>query len=123
MVQTFIIIVFANSITQKYTKFIDDVLLLLQVKAYAEDPLVWHGGMKAGWAKAMLNAQTQINSEISSIKLPFITIHGTGDTLVNIASSQFLYDNAQSEDKAFEVRVCTSFVLDCTIRECLVTYS
>ena len=51
----------------------------------------------------MFNAQTRIANEISKIKLPFITVHGTSDQMVNIASSQFLFDNAQSEDKTFEV--------------------
>ena len=69
-----------------------------------DDPLVWHGGVKAGWAKEMLDAQSEIVTGVSSITLPFITIHGTGDTLVDISSSQFLYDNTQSEDKSFEVR-------------------
>ena len=69
-----------------------------------DDPLVWHGGVKAGWAKEMLDAQSEIVTGVSSITLPFITIHGTGDTLVDVSSSQFLYDNAQSEDKSFEVR-------------------
>lgn len=71
--------------------------------------MVYNGGLKAGWAKAILDAQTQIANEISRIKLPFITIHGTDDQMVDIASSQFLYDNAQSEDKTFEV--CIKYLI------------
>ena len=67
---------------------------------------MWHGGVKAGWVTEMFDAQNEIGKEISTINLPFITIHGTGDTLVDISSSQFLYDNAQSEDKTFEVCKC-----------------
>ena len=73
------------------------------MRACLEDPLTWHGGLKASWVSAMFNAQTQIASGISRIKVPFITLHGTDDQMVNIASSQFLFDNAQSEDKTFEV--------------------
>ena len=79
--------------------------LMLQIRLILEDPLNWHGGVKAAWTSALFNAQTQLASGISRIKLPFITIHGTDDQLVNIASSQFLFDNAQSEDKTFEVQV------------------
>ena len=49
----------------------------------------------------MFDAQDEIDRRIASITLPFITLHGTGDTLVDIESSQFLNDNAQSEDKTF----------------------
>ena len=65
--------------------------------------MTWHGGVKAAWTSALFNAQTQVADGVSKIKLPFITIHGTSDRMVDIASSQFLYDNAQSEDKTFEV--------------------
>lgn len=91
----------------KYVQFagtgFNNYHLCVQVRDYAEDPLVWHGGLKAGWATAVLDAQAQIASEVSRIKLPFITIHGTDDRMVDIASSKFLFDNAQSEDKTFEV--------------------
>lgn len=73
-----------------------------EVRDYLEDPLVWHGGLKAAWATAVLDAQYQIANDISRIRLPFITIHGTDDRMVDIASSQFLFDNAQSKDKTFE---------------------
>jgi len=74
---------------------------------------VWHGGLKAQWATAMFDAQNQINRRISLIKLPFITLHGSGDTLVDIASSQFVYDNARSEDKTFEVSICIGLHVLC----------
>ena len=66
---------------------------------------MWHGGLKAGWSAQFFDAQSEIANGISSLTLPFITIHGTADTLVDIGSSQFLYDNAQSEDKSFKVSV------------------
>lgn len=84
-----------------------------------DDPLVWHGGVKAGWAKEMFDAQSEIATGVSSITLPFITIHGTGDTLVDISSSQFLYDNAKSEDKSFEVR---KFILYYVVLTALLEY-
>ncbi|XP_065916460.1 monoglyceride lipase-like [Dysidea avara] len=73
-----------------------------EICAYLEDPLTWKGGVKARWAVAIFDAQLQVAEGISTIKLPFITLHGTDDTMVDISSSQFLMDNAQSEDKTFE---------------------
>jgi len=66
---------------------------------------VWNEGLKAGWVKEMFDAQSEICERITAIKIPFITVHGTADTLVDISSSQFLFDNASSEDKSFEVSV------------------
>ena len=76
-----------------------------------DDPLVWHGGLKARWATAMFDAQDEIERRISSITLPFITLHGTGDTLVDIESSQFLNNNAQSEDKTFEASTVCRYIM------------
>ncbi|XP_065916459.1 monoacylglycerol lipase-like [Dysidea avara] len=73
-----------------------------EIRAYLEDLLTWKGGVKARWAVAIFDAQFQVAEGISTIKLPFITLHGTDDTMVDISSSQFLFDNAQSEDKTFE---------------------
>ena len=75
------------------------------MQAYIDDPLVWHGGLKAKWSASLFDAQDEIERGISSITLPFITIHGTGDTLVDIESSRFLHNRAQSEDKTFEASV------------------
>ena len=77
--------------------------------------------MKAGWAREMLDAQNEIVEAISTVRLPFITIHGTGDTLVDISSSQFLYDNAQSEDKTFEVSLCVYALCVC-VRVCMCVH-
>ena len=82
---------------------------------------MWHGGLKAGWITEMLDAQNEIGRGVSTINLPFITIHGTSDTLVDISSSQFLYDNAQSEDKTFEVsiHVCVCLCVCICVYVCL----
>ena len=58
----------------------------------------------------MFDAQDEIDRRISSITLPFITLHGTGDALVDIESSRFLNNNAQSEDKTFEASTVSKHV-------------
>ena len=64
---------------------------------------MWQGGLKARWSVALFEAQDEIDRGIRSLTLPFITLHGTGDTLVDIESSRFLNNRTQSEDKTFEV--------------------
>ncbi|KAJ7377883.1 hypothetical protein OS493_025777 [Desmophyllum pertusum] len=75
----------------------------LQVKKYANDPLIWHGGMKARWANAILDAMDDIQSKTSMINTPFLVVHGDDDQLVKIDSSQFLHENSPSRDKTFKV--------------------
>ena len=71
----------------------------------------------------MFDAQDEIDRRIASITLPFITLHGTGNTLVDIESSQFLNDNAQSEDKTFEAYSMHACVIWLTaLLECLNSY-
>jgi len=59
-----------------------------------EDPYTWKGGLKACWAVAIFDAQFQVAEGVLTI----ITLHGVNDTMVDIASSQFLYGNGWSED-------------------------
>ena len=52
---------------------------LFKVKKYANDPLIWHGGMKARWANAILDAMDDIQSKTSMINTPFLVVHGDDD--------------------------------------------
>ena len=80
----------------------------LQVKRYVDDPLIWHGAMKASWGVAMLNSIESFRQDVGRITLPLLLTHGTSDHLVPISSSQFIYNNVGSQDKRFEVRACTN---------------
>ena len=73
------------------------------MEKYRNDPLVYHGKLKAKWAVAMLNAADFFAQHFSEITIPLLLVHGDADQLVNIASSQFGYDTASSADKTFEV--------------------
>lgn len=57
-------------------------------KAYAEDPLVWHGPFKAVTLKAMLAAMAHIESGPSLGVLPTLWIHGEADPLVPLAETR-----------------------------------
>jgi alpha-beta hydrolase superfamily lysophospholipase len=57
-------------------------------RAYAEDPLVWHGPFKAVTLKAMLAAMARIESGPSLGALPTLWIHGEADPLVPLAETR-----------------------------------
>lgn len=76
---------------------------ILKVKKYVDDPLNWHGGMKAGWASAMLDAMDKIQSESSTIKMPYFLGCGSADQVVLSDSSKYLDKHTQSEDQTFKV--------------------
>ena len=70
---------------------------------YAEDPLNFHGSMKAKWGVATMESIEQIRPRIGEIKLPLFLMHGTNDRLVPFSASQFVHENIGAQDKTFEV--------------------
>lgn len=73
------------------------------VKAYVNDPLVFHGKTPARLAAEMLKAMQRVTAEVDNITLPFIVIQGGADKLVDPGGAQMLYDKAGSKDKTLEV--------------------
>ena len=73
------------------------------VKAYVNDPLVFHGKTPARLAAEMLSAMMRVTTEASKIRLPIILVHGSEDVLADPAGSQMLYDEASSEDKTLKI--------------------
>ena len=51
----------------------------------------------------MYDALNEIQRGIQNIQIPFLTLHGTKDKVVNIASSYYLMENARSKDKILKV--------------------
>ena len=74
-----------------------------QVEAYVNDPLIYHGAVKAGWSSAMLKSIEIYQPRINEINIPLLIMHGTEDSLVPFSASQLVNDNASSSDKTFEV--------------------
>jgi alpha-beta hydrolase superfamily lysophospholipase len=72
------------------------------VKAYVNDPLVFHGKTPARLAAEMLKAMQRVTAEAGKITLPFITLQGTADSLVDPGGAQMLYDKASSKDKVIK---------------------
>jgi alpha-beta hydrolase superfamily lysophospholipase len=73
------------------------------VKAYANDPLVFHDKTPARLAAEMLSAMQRITAEAEKITLPFIVLQGSSDSLVDPAGAQMLYDKASSLDKTIKI--------------------
>ncbi|XP_068759093.1 monoglyceride lipase-like [Montipora capricornis] len=75
----------------------------VQVEKYANDPLVWHEGLKAKWTAKILEAMNDIQRNVSKITLPYLLIHGDDDQVVLIDGSHFLQQHSSSTDKTFKV--------------------
>ena len=73
------------------------------VKAYVNDPLVFHAKTPARLAAEMLKAMLRVTAELGKITLPFITVQGSADELVAPGDAQLLYDKASSKDKTIKV--------------------
>lgn len=73
------------------------------VKAYVNDPLVFHGKTPARLAAEMLKAMLRVTAEAEKITLPFIALQGSADRLVNPGDAQLLYDKASSKDKSIKI--------------------
>ncbi|XP_076469652.1 monoglyceride lipase-like isoform X2 [Babylonia areolata] len=69
------------------------------VSRYLADPLVYQGGLKARWGKSMLEWMQWVESNITTLKCPFLTLHGTADKATLSEGSVFLDQNASSSDK------------------------
>ncbi len=73
------------------------------VKAYINDPLVFHGKTPARLAAEMLKAMMRVTDELEKITLPFIAIQGSADKLVDPSAAQMLYDKSGSKDKTLKI--------------------
>ncbi len=73
------------------------------VKAYINDPLVFHGKTTARLSVELLKAIMRVNDETANILLPILVLQGSDDQLVNPEGAMMLYQKANSEDKRIEI--------------------
>ena len=73
------------------------------VKAYINDPLVFHSKTPARLAAELLKAMQRVTADANQITLPFITLQGSDDKIVDPGSAQMLYDKASSKDKTIKI--------------------
>ena len=64
---------------------------------------MFQDGLKAKWTVALYSAQNKIQQGIRNIQIPFLTLHGSKDKVVDISSSYYLMENSPSKDKTLKV--------------------
>jgi len=74
----------------------------LIVQAYNNDPLNYRGGIPARTGAELNAAIRRIQSQMATIDLPLLIMHGTFDRLADIAGSHLLYNKAVSSDKTLK---------------------
>lgn len=73
------------------------------VAAYNADPLVWHGKIPAGIAKALVKVGETMPQRARGITAPLLVVHGAQDKLVPADGSELLVDCVGSADVHLKV--------------------
>jgi acylglycerol lipase len=73
------------------------------VKAYVDDPMVFHGKMPAATAAAMVKASKSFPARLPSLRVPLLVVHGSADQLVPVAAGRLVDRLAGSPDKTLKV--------------------
>lgn len=73
------------------------------VAAYNADPLVHHGKVPAGIAKALLQVGETMPQRANAITKPLLVVHGAADRLVRASGSERLVDCVGSQDVHLKV--------------------
>ena len=77
-----------------------DAAVVLANKA---DPLIYHDGVPAATALAMVKAVAYVQTHWSAFHWPLLILQGTADRIVNPAGSQQFYAQAGSADKTLKL--------------------
>ncbi|MDD5502715.1 MAG: lysophospholipase [Candidatus Thermoplasmatota archaeon] len=70
-------------------------------KAYAEDPLVYHGGLKVQMAAQFGRMFSYGCNNVGNVSKPCLFIQGSADVLVNPNATEEFYNNVSISDKKF----------------------
>ena len=73
------------------------------VAAYLADPMVYHGKMPAGIAKALLGVGETMPQRASALTAPLLVVHGGQDKLIPVAGSTRLVECVGSSDVHLKV--------------------
>jgi alpha-beta hydrolase superfamily lysophospholipase len=73
------------------------------VAAYEADPLVHHGKLPAGIAKALIGVGETMPQRASALTAPLLVVHGGQDKLIPVAGSERLVQCVASEDVHLKV--------------------
>jgi alpha-beta hydrolase superfamily lysophospholipase len=73
------------------------------VAAYNADPMVHHGKLPAGIAKALLNVGETMPQRASALTAPLLVVHGEQDKLIPVQGSRHLMECVASTDSHLKV--------------------
>ena len=73
------------------------------VQAYVNDPLVYTGKVPARTGAEIIAAQQRAMAGASTITLPVLMVHGSGDRLAPLSGAQAFYEALGSTDKTLKV--------------------
>jgi alpha-beta hydrolase superfamily lysophospholipase len=73
------------------------------VAAYEADPLVHHGKLPAGIAKALIRVGETMPQRASALTAPLLVVHGGEDKLIPVAGSERLVECVASDDVHLKV--------------------
>ncbi len=73
------------------------------VADYNSDPLVWHGKVPAGVARALLKVGESMPQLAQAITKPVLVVHGSDDALIPAVGSERMVDRLGSEDVQFKI--------------------
>ena len=73
------------------------------VQAYKDDPLVYHGKIRARLGYELLRTGPYVLGRAHNIELPVLIQHGTTDKLAAVAGVEALFDALGSADKTLEL--------------------
>ena len=73
------------------------------VAAYNADPLVYHGKLPAGIARALLAVGETMPQRAAALSAPLLVVHGEQDKLIPVAGSHRLLECVASEDAHLKV--------------------
>ncbi len=69
------------------------------VRAYQEDPLVYHGRVKARTGAEILAAMERLPARLPRLSVPLLALHGTHDQICPLAGSAMVHDAVSSPDR------------------------
>jgi alpha-beta hydrolase superfamily lysophospholipase len=73
------------------------------VAAYESDPMVHHGRLPAGIAKALIEVGESMPRRASALTAPLLVVHGEQDSLIPVAGSRRLMECVASTDEHLKV--------------------
>lgn len=73
------------------------------VAAAENDPLNYHGGVRARTGAELLRAGAAVRDRLHEVQTPFLVVHGTADTLASPKWSRALHERARASDKTIRL--------------------